>query len=189
MHKFLRAIGFSEITKKELDQLMGQIIERPMLQKVAQDSEGNEFAELSSEFGDFFGLSLRGTFHEDDSFDFSYYYPYYCGNRISTMEQVEIEKHAEKESYAGICDDVRLGVTLIFYLQNVPDYLAVKNNKFYQNQSEGVILGALSTEGKVLLPVNKTEQKNPPTQQNTDERNRLIAEARNGNEDAIENLT
>ena len=70
MHKFLRAIGFSEITKKELDQLMGQIIERPMLQKVAQDSEGNEFAELSSEFGDFFGLSLRGTFHEDDSFDF-----------------------------------------------------------------------------------------------------------------------
>lgn len=189
MHKFLRAIGFSEITKKELDQLMGQIIERPMLQKVAQDSEGNEFAELSSEFGDFFGLSLRGTFHEDDSFDFSYYYPYYCGNRISTTEQVEIEKHAEKESYAGICDDVRLGVTLIFYLQNVPDYLAVKNNKFYQNQSEGVILGALSTEGKVLLPVNKTEQKNPPTQQNTDERNRLIAEARNGNEDAIENLT
>ena len=189
MHKFLRAIGFSEITKKELDQLMGQIIERPMLQKVAQDSEGNEFAELSSEFGDFFGLSLRGTFHEDDSFDFSYYYPYYCGNRISTMEPVEIEKHAEKESYAGICDDVRLGVTLIFYLQNVPDYLAVKNNKFYQNQSEGVILGALSTEGKVLLPVNKTEQKNPPTQQNTDERNRLIAEARNGNEDAIENLT
>ena len=80
-------------------------------------------------------------------------------------------------------------MTLIFYLQNVPDYLAVKNNKFYQNQSEGVILGALSTEGKVLLPVNKTEQKNPPTQQNTDERNRLIAEARNGNEDAIENLT
>ena len=39
MHKFLRAIGFSEITKKELDQLMGQIIERTMLQKVAQDSE------------------------------------------------------------------------------------------------------------------------------------------------------
>ena len=75
MHKFLRAIGFSEITKKELDQLMGQIIERPMLQKVAQDSEGNEFAELSSEFGEFFGLSLRGTFQEDDSFDFSYYYP------------------------------------------------------------------------------------------------------------------
>ena len=49
-----------------------------MLQKVAEDSEGNEFAELSIEFGDFFGLSLRGTFNENDSFEMSYYYPYFC---------------------------------------------------------------------------------------------------------------
>lgn len=108
-----------------------------MLQKVAEDSEGNEFAELSIEFGDFFGLSLRGTFNENDSFEMSYYYPYFCGNKISTTEQIDIEKHAEKESYAGICDEVRLGVTLIFYLQNVADYLAVKNNKFYMSQANG----------------------------------------------------
>ena len=160
-----------------------------MVQKVAEDSEGNEFAELSKEFGEFFGLSLRGNFREDDSFEFSYYYPYFCGTKISTTEQVDIEKHAEKESYAGICDEVRLGVTLIFYLQNVPDYLAVKNNKFYLNQPAGVILGALSTEGKILLPINKYEKKQQITEQNKQDRNSLIAEARKGNEDAIENLT
>ena len=114
MHKFLRAVGFSKITKEELNDIFQKIIERPMLQKVAEDSEGNEFAELSIEFGDFFGLSLRGTFNENDSFEMSYYYPYFCGNKISTTEQIDIEKHAEKESYAGICDEVRLGVTLIF---------------------------------------------------------------------------
>ena len=189
MHKFLRAIGFSNITKSELEELLKQIIERPMVQKVAEDSEGNEFAELSKEFGEFFGLSLRGNFREDDSFEFSYYYPYFCGTKISTTEQVDIEKHAEKESYAGICDEVRLGVTLIFYLQNVPDYLAVKNNKFYLNQPAGVILGALSTEGKILLPINKYEKKQQITEQNKQDRNSLIAEARKGNEDAIENLT
>ena len=133
MHKFLRAVGFSKITKEELNDIFQKIIERPMLQKVAEDSEGNEFAELSIEFGDFFGLSLRGTFNENDSFEMSYYYPYFCGNKISTTEQIDIEKHAEKESYAGICDEVRLGVTLIFYLQNVADYLAVKNNGFIIN--------------------------------------------------------
>ena len=189
MHKFLRAIGFSNITKSELEELLKQIIERPMVQKVAEDSEGNEFAELSKEFGEFFGLSMRGNFREDDSFEFSYYYPYFCGTKISTTEQVDIEKHAEKESYAGICDEVRLGVTLIFYLQNVPDYLAVKNNKFYLNQPAGVILGALSTEGKILLPINKDEKKQQITEQNKQDRNSLIAEARKGNEDAIENLT
>ena len=189
MHKFLRAVGFSSIKKNELENIFKDIIERPMLQKVAEDSEGNEFAELSKEFGDFFGLSLRGTFTEDDTFELSYYYPYFCGNKISTTEQVDIEKHAEKESYAGICDEIRLGVTLIFYLQNVADYLAVKNNRFYLNQPNGVVLGALSTEGKILFPVNKDERKHQITDQSVAERNGLIAAARKGDEDAIENLT
>ena len=57
MHKFLRAIGFSSIKKEELEDIFKKMIERPMLQKVAEDSEGNEFAELSKEFGDFFGIS------------------------------------------------------------------------------------------------------------------------------------
>lgn len=189
MHKFLRAIGFSSIKKEELEDIFKKMIERPMLQKVAEDSEGNEFAELSKEFGDFFGISLRGTFTENDTFELSYYYPYFCGKKISTTEQVDIEKHAEKESYAGICDEVRLGVTLIFYLQNVADYLAVKNNKFYLNQANGVVLAALSTEGKILFPVNKDEKKHQITEQSTSERNGLIAAARKGDEDAIENLT
>lgn len=48
MHKFLRAVGFSKITKEELNDIFQKIIERPMPQKVAEDSEGNEFAELLS---------------------------------------------------------------------------------------------------------------------------------------------
>lgn len=39
MHKFLRAVGFSKITKEELNDIFQKIIERPMLQKVAEDSE------------------------------------------------------------------------------------------------------------------------------------------------------
>ena len=34
-----------------------------------------------------------------------------------------IERHADKESFAGACDDLRIGVTLIFYLQNAAEYL------------------------------------------------------------------
>ncbi len=189
MHKFLRAVGFSAITKEELENVFKEIIERPMFQKVAEDSEGNEFVEISKEFGKIFGLSLRGTFTEDDTFEMSYYYPYFCGDKISTTEQVDIEKHAEKESYAGICDEVRLGVTLIFYLQNVADYLAVKNNRFYLSQANEVVLAALSTEGKILFPVNKDEKKHQIMEQSTNDRNGLIAAARKGDEDAIENLT
>lgn len=73
-------------------------------------------------------------YNEDDTFEMEYYYPYLCGKNISTIEPAEVEKHAEKESYAGICDEVRIGVTLIFYLQNVVDYLAVsKEQRIYES--------------------------------------------------------
>ena len=189
MHKFLRAVGFSNIKKEELEILCREIVKHPMVQKVSTDSEGNEFAELSKEYGDFFGISLRGVYNEKDEFQTEYYYPYFCGTQISSHEVAEVEKHAEKESYAGICDEVKIGVTLIFYLQNVIDYLAVKENKKYMRLAEGIILGALSTEGKILLPVNKTEQQEKQKKKQSSDRNCLIAAAREGDEDAIENLT
>ena len=189
MHKFLRAIGFSHITKEQLQHIFADIISAPTVQKAALDSEGNEFAELSKEYGDFFGISVRGVYNEDDTFEMEYYYPYFCGNKISTIEQIDIEKHAEKESYAGICDEVRIGVTLIFYLQNVVDYLAVSKSKGYMNLADGVILAALSTEGKILFPINKAEKKVPHAPKEGTDRNHLIAAARDGDEDAIENLT
>lgn len=189
MHKFLRAIGFSKLNKDQLELLFEQILKAPTVRKIATDSEGNEFAEISKEFGEFFGISLRGIYREDDTFEIEYYYPYLCGKSISTREPAEVEKHAEKESYAGICDEVRIGVTLIFYLQNVVDYLAVRKNKGYINLADGVILGALSTEGKILLPVNKAENKVHSQKEKGTERTNLIAAAREGDEDAIENLT
>lgn len=189
MHKFLRAIGFSKLNKDQLEVLFEQILKAPTVRKIATDSEGNEFAEISKEFGEFFGISLRGIYREDDTFEIEYYYPYLCGKSISTREPAEVEKHAEKESYAGICDEVRIGVTLIFYLQNVVDYLAVRKNKGYINLADGVILGALSTEGKILLPVNKAENKVHSQKEKGTERTNLIAAAREGDEDAIENLT
>ena len=51
MHKFLRAIGFSHITKEQLQHIFADIISAPTVQKAALDSEGNEFAELSKEYG------------------------------------------------------------------------------------------------------------------------------------------
>lgn len=189
MHKFLRAIGFSELKKEQLKDLFEQILKSPTTRKAAADSEGNEFAEISKEFGDFFGISIRGSYHEDDTFELEYYYPYLCGKTISTIEPAEVEKHAEKESYAGICDEVRIGVTLIFYLQNITDYLAVRKNKGYMLQADGVVLGALSVEGKILLPVSKAKNKVHLQKEKNIERTNLIAAARDGDEDAMENLT
>lgn len=189
MHKFLRAIGFSNLKKKELEKIVSEIVEKPTMMTVAEDSEGNEFAELSREFGSLFGIAVRGTYQEDDTFEVDYYYPYYHGTKVTTRESIEVDKHAEKESYAGICDEVKIGVTLIFYLQNITDYLSAQKNRLPMNMQEGAVLSALSTEGKILLPINKTQRQIHNVQKNSTDRNHLIAAAREGDEDAIENLT
>lgn len=189
MHKFLRAVGFSDLkSKRELETVFQEILHTPTTRKKATDSEGNEMIEIEKEFGDFFGIVLRGIYREDHVFEMEYYYPYFYGKNISTREMVDVEKHAEKESYAGVCDEIRIGVTLIFYLQNVIDYLVIGRKRKY-NFADGIILGALSVEGKILLPINKTEKQVHHAAQEKNDRNHLIAAAREGDENAIENLT
>ena len=127
MHKFLRAIGFSDIRERDLELILNEIVEHPSTMKVTRDSEDKEFAEFTKEFAKNIGITIRGSYDEEDVFQISYYVPFSIYDGISTQEQIDIEKHAEKESYAGVCDEVRLGVTLIFYLQNVADYLIEKD--------------------------------------------------------------
>lgn len=188
MHKFLRTIGFSDIKKKDLEMILNEIIERPDILKVTKDSEGNEFAELTYEAAPGMGIRVCGCYEEDDMFKMDYYYPYLSPNDITTNEQIEIQKHAEKESYAGVCDEINLGVTLIFYIQNVADFLAEK--RVHDNVIiQGAKLAALSTEGKILFPVEKRKKDGSDKSYKSTSRNELISQAREGDEDAIESLT
>ena len=188
MHDFLRAVGFKNIKdQKELDELLQIIVSSPTNYMSARDSEGNEYAEFTKEFADSMGIIVRGEFTDHDNFRIEYYIPYFYGHGITSQEQTEVQKHAEKESYAGICDEVRLGVSLIFYLQNVAEYL--NEEHFPRIVGRSVTLSALSISGKIILPMMKNEKQKKTIQKNMQNRNHLIAAARDGDEDAIENLT
>lgn len=188
MHKFLRAIGFSNLRKKDLKIVLDEVIEKPEVMKITKDSEGNEFAEFTKQFAENAGITVRGVYDEEDSFQMEYYFPYVEGTQLTTEEIIDIEKHAEKESYVGVCDEMRVGVSLIFYLQNVVDYLSERQKELYQTQLRGASLSALSVEGKILLPI-MVENKSSISVNKNEKRNKLMAEAREGNEEAIENLT
>ena len=83
---------------------------------------------------------------------------------------------------------MNLGVTLIFYLQNVTEYLNKRRYGRSDSFSASLILSGLSVVGKILMPVY---QKTPVVSEikSNQERSRMIQAARNGDEDAIENLT
>ena len=189
MHSYLRAIGFQNNMKKsDIEKLTDKIVSSPDRIEVSEDSMGNEFVEMTKEIAPGAGIRVCGEYAEDVTFHTEYYYPYVEGDGITTQEQIEIEKHSEKESYAGVCDEMKLGVTLIFYLQNVAEYLS-EHHRNPKMRPMSATLSALSLNGKIIMPISKNEKQIQNTKKNSQDRNYLIAAAREGDEDAIENLT
>lgn len=187
MHNYLRSVGFYNIIKEEFDHILYEAIKTPDSHEVALDSEGNEYVELRLEVAKNMGIAVRGNYDTDDTFHMDYYFPYYIGEEISSEAEVEIIRQSDRESYQGVCDEVRLGVNLIFYLQNMMEYLQYSQGGYHRFQS--VRLSGLSDEGKILLPVYKSPEYAKNISNMTQDHNTLVEAAREGDEDAIENLT
>lgn len=102
---------------------------------------------------------------------------------------MDIQKRSDREAYAGICDEMRIGVTLIFYLQNAVEYLQEQRTKNGKRVPSNTTISALSASGKIVLPVYKNENQIKSGEKYTNNRNHLMAAARDGDEDAMESLT
>ena len=75
MHTFLKAIGFSKKTSQaDIDNLIGEVVDRAESNKVIQKSNGCKFVEYSKEFGENFGITVRGE--EDENGEFRVPYDY-----------------------------------------------------------------------------------------------------------------
>ncbi len=190
MHSYLRSIGFRNMKKKqEIKSLIDDIIKNPDVKKITEDEHGNVFAELSREFGQYMGIAVRGEYVNDTDFQMDYYYPYFIGSGVSTEEKVEVEKHSDREAYAGVCDEMRIGVTLIFYLQNVIEYIQESQSKNGRKVPVNTTISALSAGGKIVLPVYKNETQIKDSEKYNSNRTHLMAAARDGDEEAMESLT
>ena len=156
MHSYFRAVGFSGIRgKREMDRLIREVVTSCDEKIVVDEGDNRLFAELSRDFGYDTGITVCGAYDENDEFQAEYCFPFFRGTGITSGEDVVVERHAEKESFAGACDDVRIGVTLIFYLQNAGEYLDAKYKGALDGSRTTLTLSGLSVEGKVLLPVQK----------------------------------
>ena len=122
-------------------------------------------------------------------FIYDYYFPYMKGSGISSEEDISVERHAGKESYAGICDDIKVGVSLIFYLQNMIPYVKAQNGNNLPVRGTTLTLSGLSIQGKIMMPISKNEKDKKIIKKASNNRNSLIEAARKGDEDAIESLT
>lgn len=190
MHKFLRAVGFSQYTeKKQVQKLIRDIIIHADERSYTTVGKKTLVAEFDRNFAEDIGIAVCGESDEDDTYSFDYYLPYLRSDLVSTAEDISIERHAAKESYAGICDDPKVGVSLIFYLQNMISYLKLQGEGKIPAKGTSLNLSALSCQGTIMMPIQKTEWQKKKIAKDAVQRNRLIQAARGGDEEAMESLT
>lgn len=190
MHQYLKAIGFDNInTRYDLKDLMEDVEAGFTHQTIVSYRPGEDFCELRREYGQCIGVSLCGELDDDDNFYPDYYFPYFEGSGISTYADIAIERKIEKEQYVGMCEDSKIGISLIFTLQNGIEYMRERQTGFTAGVTTSVTLSGLALSGMILLPVLKDESRLKSEQEASDNRKMLLNAARNGDQSAIETLT
>lgn len=202
MNLYLQSIGFSDISAGQEEKLIKNSIkefnEAGLIIKQEDYKRGVLVIRVSESTGIYVYGRLKGK-----RFIYEYYYPFVIGSHITENDELVIDRHADKESFAVISEERNTGISLIFYLQNVYDYLnytaSNEDKKYFSLDKRNVIsrnpiydkktvLAGLSLGGMILLPVydgcNHEKKKKAELYHQ-----KLIREAKDGNEKAIEQLT
>lgn len=204
MNIYTRALGFNDMDSDKEEEFLKLGIEESLREGFVVRHEKLNRGVIILRLSNSTGLYLYGRY-DGDMFRYEYYHPFVVGTKVCENEEITIERHLDKESYAVVCDEPKTGVTLIFYLQNVMDYLEyissgkeIKVDNFNPDarnsiskqslRNKKIALTGLSLGGIILLPTAK-KKKTKMTQTEEENRKNLIQAAKKGDENAIESLT
>lgn len=189
MHLYLRSIGFGDYKKKrDIEKLLKELEQTAVSRRRIQVDTDENLCEIRAEVAPGFGIAMIGETDEQGIFQREYYYPYIHGSEVSSAASCSIQRHSEKETYAGLLDEYRVGISLIFYLENGFEYRERKLDHA-SRKSKNVRLGGLCTDGKILLPLHKTKKQIEIAKVSSKQRTSLMEAAKNGDEAAMESLT
>ena len=190
MHKFLRAAGFGDLlTETDVHEfLKNEVIKPENLRTIVENGEGSRESEYVLSAADDLGLCAVVLSLPDGTQEIEYYYPYFRSGQYSSEEPCCLERHTGQETYAGLIDEYKLGISLIFYVQFS---LAYKRYLRLQPPADfkGTTLTAFANEGVVLLPISRAAESEASFAMRKNEEERLREAAMQGDQDAIETLT
>lgn len=191
VHGLMRSIGLKYIsTKKALEEVLEEVVESATNQKlVSVSADGENIVEFRKYFGENIGITVHGYYNENNEFIREYYFPFIDNHSGREIFDITLNRHIGKTSFAGICEDARIGVSLIFYLQNGIDFINYLLDERYSVVRAPLSFVGLAGSGTILLPINKSAKQIRKLKIANKNRINLISAAKKGDESAIENLT
>ena len=157
------------------------------IRKIQLDEETN-LCEVRAELSPSMGVAICGEMDETGDIKPEYYVPYMLSQDPSSDAECSIQRHTDRETYAGLLDEYKVGISLIYYLENAMEYRERKMAK-ESTEVEYVNLVGMSITGKILLPIEKSAKQKEIAKVASKERSSLLEAAKNGNEEAMETLT
>lgn len=192
MHSYLRAIGFSKLkNKREQNTLITSALENATDKMEIEIGSGIKLVQINRSFGKNLGISIIGEYDNEEILSIDHFFPFCLGYHTTEQADIQIEPHTDKEAYSAVSEDYNLGMTLIYNLQNIVDYVRSTWLNDYYRTPKKVKFGSLSLEGRILYGVHLDYIACPYDKQpiSNKDRRKLIAKAKSGDMDALENLT
>jgi len=174
--------------KQDMAKLLKRLVKEAEMTGRLAEQEGSRFCELRTEVAPGMGVAMIGEMSPKGTFSREYYFPYVKNPDVSSEAECSIQRHTERETYAGLLDEYRVGISLIFYMENSMEY-RLRTQERLPLLPKGAALSGLSVQGKILLPVQKTLKQTEDRKKAASKRSSLIEAAKRGDEDAIETLT
>ena len=190
MHTFYESIGLGRIrTARSSERLIRETIMNFDKRNIFRNEQNIVHAEFSKYYAPDLGVTVCGEFDESGSFHPEYAFPFYHSKTASMKQVVEYEKHGANESIGAICEDPRIGTSIIFFLSNQGEYMIEKEKGLRENEPLPICFSALASKGTIVLPIYKTAVEEEAEIRAREEYLRLVEGAREGDEEAIEALT
>ena len=188
MHNFLKTIGFSKIqTDMQLEPILERAVNDKYRTLIINGNEGSVIEQYQLPVAPSMGIAVVGERTPDGVFHRNYYFPYMRSYDGTLTEAGSVERHLEKETYAGVLEDFKSGITLIFYITNSVQLRELQKMEMRVKARQAFLTG-LACEGKILLPIEKKEDPEAVKRKSI-ERRSLFEAARQGDQEAIDTLT
>ncbi|MDA3846978.1 MAG: DUF3881 family protein [Vallitaleaceae bacterium] len=184
---YIQALGFDAYDNKEKAEiLVNDIVKNPTRKYISNYKKDHIKVEYYKEFGDNFGLLVRGILNDKEELNVYSLLPHAIGSKITDTHEVDVLKVDKKDVYNGYCEEGKSGTPISFYLQNVIDYLDIEDKE--EVYIKGIRLISYCIEGTVILPIDKEDEELLIEDEVDTFREELLEQARLGDEDALDML-
>ena len=166
--------------------ILDQFIKEPDYMKIIlRIDEENNMVLILKEVAKDMGIAMCGEEIEEGTFHFQYYYPYSISHVVSSQTVSTFSKQGEKDSYAGLCEDYRVGVSLIYYLTNFMEMREIfsKTRNFLKEKRFALLAYLIIS---TYVPLEKPNSRLNQPKSASQKRTSMIESARSGDASAME---